>query len=111
MLARENRFHGHRSVARVRGKRVNAVGFTVFSAHNPKREDYRMAVVVSKKVAKSAVTRNRIRRRFYESVRKQKVLSLRPVDAVFVIKDVELAKIDSSELDKRIAQACQKVAN
>lgn len=70
-----------------------------------------MAVVVSKKVAKSAVTRNRIRRRFYESVRKQKVLSLRPVDAVFVIKDVELAKIDSSELDKRIAQACQKVAN
>lgn len=30
---------------------------------------YRVAVVVSKKVSKSAVTRNRIRRRVYESVR------------------------------------------
>lgn len=74
-----------------------------------KRSDYRMAVVVSKKVAKSAVTRNRIRRRLYESVRKQGLLNGQPVDAVFVVQKDSLAEIESKILDSQTKKACQKI--
>lgn len=43
--------------------------FAVRFRPNPKRDGYRAAVVVSKKVSKSAVARNRIRRRLYEAIR------------------------------------------
>ena len=35
---------------------------------NPKRTNFRVAVVVSRKVSKSAVVRNRIRRRIYTAI-------------------------------------------
>lgn len=111
MIARSNRFHGHRSVTRVRGKTIHLPYFKVFYAHNNKRNDFRMAVVVSKKIAKSAVVRNRIRRRLYESVRVQKQLDDQPVDVVFVVQDVKIAKIDAQELSLQVAKACSKIAD
>ncbi len=108
MLAKKNRFHGHRSVSRVRGGRVQLSDFKVFYSKT-KRTDYRMAVVVSKKVAKSAVTRNRIRRRLYESVRKQGTLTGKPVDAVFVVQKDTLATVEASKLDSQVQKACEKI--
>lgn len=64
-----------------------------------------MAVVVSKKVAKSAVTRNRIRRRFYECVRSNHLVDDTPIDLVFVVKQEQLATIDFSELQDAITSA------
>lgn len=108
MIARKHRFHGHKSVTRVRGGRLQSQGFKVFYAKNHKG-DYRMAVIVSKKTAKSAVVRNRIRRRFYESVRKQQLLNGFAVDAVFVVQHDTLATIPAGELDIFIAKACAKI--
>lgn len=68
-----------------------------------------MAVVVSKKVAKSAVVRNRIRRRLYEAVRAQKMLDDMPVDVVFVVQSENLATIDAQELALQVSVACQKI--
>jgi ribonuclease P protein component len=43
--------------------------FAIKAQANPRRDTYRAAVVVSRKVSKSAVARNRMRRRLYASVR------------------------------------------
>ena len=110
MIARKHRFHGHNSVSRVRGSSVRGNVFTVFFAHNKKRQDYRMAVVVSKKVSKSAVVRNRIRRRLYEAVRTAKTLEGQPLDVVFVVHREELATMDAQELFLQVQKACQQMA-
>lgn len=109
MIARKNRFHGHNSVSRVRGSAIRLPLFKVFYAHNSKRSDFRMAVVVSKKTAKSAVVRNRIRRRLYEAVREQRILENEPVDAVFVISDESVATVSATELSMQVAKACSQM--
>ena len=70
-----------------------------------------MAVVVSKKVAKSAVVRNRIRRRVYETVRTQAILSNQPFDVVFVVQNPNIATMPESELSLQIANTTQKIVS
>jgi ribonuclease P protein component len=110
VIARKNRFHGHNSVSRVRGKSVHLPGFKVFYMQN-RRQDYRMAVVVSKKTAKSAVVRNRIRRRLYEAVRTQKELNGQPYDVVFVVQNPNIATMPAQELSLQVAKATQKITD
>ena len=73
MLPYKNRFHGHGSLRYVyaNGNSVRTQKIVVKFTRNPHRTDSRFAVVVSKKVLKSAVGRNRIRRRVYEIIRKE----------------------------------------
>ncbi|MDO4780912.1 MAG: ribonuclease P protein component [Candidatus Saccharibacteria bacterium] len=73
MLQFHHRFHGHGSLRFVyaHGKAVRSSLIVVKSSHNPRRKHSRFAVVVSKKVMKSAVRRNRIRRRVYEIIRQE----------------------------------------
>ena len=98
MIARKNRFHGHGSLRFVykNGKVVRSQLYLIKYCLNPKRSQYRLAVVVSKKVHKSAVVRNRIRRRIYEIVRNLKIST--PLDIVFVIFDEQVACMDAAEL-------------
>ena len=72
MITQANRFHGHGSLRYVykKGKTIRSSFVTVKYTPNPFRRQSRIAVVVSKKVLKSAVGRNRIRRRIYEIIRK-----------------------------------------
>lgn len=70
-------------------------------------EDYRLAVVVSKKVHKSAVKRNRIRRRIFEQVRRLRKEYDRPIQQDIIItafKD-DLADVPAEDL----AEACRKL--
>ena len=71
MLQQCNRFHGHGSLKFVykNGQAVRSSIATIKYVKNPYRNHSRFAVVVSKKVLKSAVRRNRIRRRVYEIIR------------------------------------------
>ena len=70
MISKKNRFHGRGSLDYLyrKGRSVRCEGVTL-RYMDSKRGDYRLAVVVSKKVSKLAVVRNRIRRRVYETVR------------------------------------------
>jgi ribonuclease P protein component len=71
MLSVKLRFHGHGSL-RFLYKNADAVRsryITLKSIRNPRRKNSRFSIVVSKKVHKSAVGRNRIRRRLYEIIR------------------------------------------
>ncbi len=102
MLSRTHRFHGYGSLdytyrhGKVARRPEGLMRFT----QNPKRSTYRIAVVVSKKVHKSAVVRNRIRRRVYESIRRHEVDIPSPYDIVFTIFDINVATMPVTELDK-----------
>lgn len=71
MISSLFRFHGHGSLRYVytRGKTVRSRNATIRFVKNDRREHSRFSVVVGKKVLKSAVKRNRIRRRVYEYIR------------------------------------------
>jgi ribonuclease P protein component len=87
MISTRHRFHGYGSLKYVyrHGHTVRGPLFAIKSVDNPKRKSYRLAVVVSKKVNKSAVARNRIRRRLYEGVREMEGDIGSPVDIVLSV--------------------------
>jgi ribonuclease P protein component len=71
MISQKYRFHGHNSIRHVLtiGQAVHSKFFTIKWVTNEHRHSPRVAVIVSKKIFKSAVKRNRIRRRIYEITR------------------------------------------
>lgn len=60
----------------------------------------RIAVVVSKKVAKSAVKRNRIRRRVYEALRLNLGLIPKKTDYIFIIYSDDILTMPFKELEQ-----------
>ena len=68
----------------------------------------RVAVVVSKKVEKTAVRRNRIRRRVYEAIRKNFELVPKRTDYVLVVYSKEVGKMDFSELEKLLRELVEE---
>jgi ribonuclease P protein component len=104
MLSSPYRFHGHGSLRFVYAKGVvsRSKYFICKTTVNQRRKQPRVAVVVSKKIMKSAVGRNRIRRRLYEAIRHE-VSSLRPnSDIVFIVVSPELIGIESNELSRAV---------
>ncbi len=65
---------------------------------NHRRSHPRLAVVVSKKVSKQAVTRNRIRRRLFELWRPRLANLDSPVDLVLTVCRPELANCPPAKL-------------
>lgn len=110
MIARANRFHGYNSLRQVhsRGSVIRGQFIALKFLHNPKRSKYRAAVVVSRKVHKSAVVRNRIRRRIYETVRNNIADENPPYDLVFVVYSDQVAVLDTAELQKQLCSQLSK---
>jgi ribonuclease P protein component len=104
MIARKNRFHGLGSLRPVykQGKTVRSVLISIRYAENGRRDTYRCAVVVSKKVHKSAVVRNHIRRRIYETIRLRGSDIKRPYDIVVSVFDDKVEKMTPDELSSTI---------
>lgn len=111
MISRAHRFHGYGSLRHVyrTGKTVRGPLCALKYGENPRRQSYRLAVVVSKKVAKSAVLRNRIRRRIYEAVRLLEDRINNPYDLVITVFHEQMAVIDNDEL-RQIIKAQLKQA-
>ncbi len=110
MLSRFYRFHGHGSLNHVyrRGHTVRGSLFAVRYGPNDRRRHFRAAVVVSKKVSKSAVTRNRIRRRLYELLRLHAAEITQPYDIVITVFDGRVATMPAAELSRMLgAQLAQ----
>lgn len=104
MISRKHRFHGHASLKYVyqNGKTIRGPLFALKFAQNPKRDTYRLAVVVSRKVNKSAVARNRIRRRLYEAVRQLEADILRPYDIVMTIFNGSVLEEPAESLARQV---------
>lgn len=105
MIARTHRFHGHGSLRFVyqHGSTVRDSLCALKYLSNPKRHNYRLAVVVSKKTAKSAVVRNRIRRRLFEQFR-QRVPANQNYDMVVTVYSDRLATMPAEELDRIVGK-------
>jgi len=87
MIGKSNRFHGYNSLRFVyrNGQTVRGPLFSINYALNSRRSQYRAAVVISRKVHKSAFVRNRIRRRLYEIIRKLSPQIDQPYDIVVTV--------------------------
>lgn len=62
----------------------------------------RFSVVVSKKVLKSAVGRNRIRRRVYEAIRLELPTFTAHLDCIFVIYNRNILQLPFNELRREL---------
>jgi ribonuclease P protein component len=104
MLSSLHRFHGRSSLRYVyqRGQTARDRLVAVRYALNDRQTSYRVAVVVSRKVSKSAVVRNRIRRRLYEIVRNASSGIQKPYDIVFTVYGEEAASVPAPLLKKII---------
>ena len=109
MLARQYRFHGYNALRFVyqQGKTARSPLCLLRFAPNPRRKQARVAVVVGKKLHKSAVVRNRIRRRFYEAIREAGVGEMSPYDLVFTVVDVRAETISEKDIKNTIVQLLQ----
>ena len=108
MIGRTHRFHGYGSLRGVyqRGKTARSPMLNLrYDARDPKKP-YRVAVVVSRKVNKSAVVRNRIRRRMYEIVRNQDVQP--GTDLVFTVFNDQLAELPAPKLQETVSGLLEK---
>lgn len=106
MIASKNRFHGTNSLNYVyrHGKTLRTKYMAVKYCPNSRRDTFRIAVVVSRKVAKSAPVRNRIRRRIYELLRTQNIADLGNLDIVVTVFDEGVAEISSNDLKNTVEQ-------
>ena len=111
MIASAYRFHGQNGLLYVYRK-----GHTIRTKHcaakfvtNTRRDSYRVGVVISKKSAKAAPVRNRIRRRIYEQVRLYGPKYLTNQDVVITVFDQDLAIAPSEEIQQLVLRILKQI--
>ena len=104
------RFHGHNSLRYVyaNGKALRSQLATVKYVRNTHRTHPRFSIVVSKKVLKSAVGRNRIRRRLYEYIRPLIKEMDDVYDIVVIATSSDIRKMPAAELKEQLDQLFSK---
>jgi ribonuclease P protein component len=110
MLSKKYRFHsrgGVRATFRT-GQTIRTPKISLTHAKNT-RGKTRVAIVISKKVLKSAVGRNRIRRRIYEIIRSELSTLTQPTDLIFTIYSRELKNMDHTELKSTISDLLNQI--
>lgn len=112
MVSVRHRFHGLGSLRGVyqRGQSLRSQFITLKFVRRDPRRPYRVAVVASRKVSKSAVKRNRIRRRIYEAVRHESGLITPGTDLIFTVFDEKVAEIPAAELAKIVRELLDKAS-
>jgi len=104
MIPFKNRFHGHNSLNYVykNGQSARSDMISIRYIKNSNRKESRIAVVVGKKILKSAVGRNRIRRRVYGYAHTLLVNFQDSYDLIFIIHSKELKDIGHKDLAQQI---------
>ncbi len=100
MISQKYRFHGHNSLKYVftNGQMARSKFFAVKWTTNERRHNPRLSVVISKKIFKSAVKRNRVRRRIYEIARPL-LSDSAPIDVVVSVYAAEVLDASRDELN------------
>lgn len=109
MLNKKYRFHSRGGVRYVykNGKTVRKTKMSLVFAPN-ERNFTRISVVVSKKVMKTAIGRNRIRRRIYEALRKNFEYIPKKIDYIFVVFSKDLLTMPFNELEKLLGELVEE---
>lgn len=110
MISTLFRFHGHNSLRYVygNGKAVRSQLFTIKYVTNSHRKQPRFSVVISKKVIKSAVGRNRVRRRLYEYLRINTDKLSSVYDIVIICTSAELRTLPYVDITDQLDQLFDK---
>ncbi len=111
MLKRSHRFHGYGSLRRTysHGQTVRGSLISLRYGSRPAGKPYRVAVVVSRKVHKSAVVRNRIRRRVYEWMRQSETVPL-ATDLIFTVFSDQVATLGAEQLNSLLSELLTKAS-
>lgn len=112
MISKLFRFHSRGGVQFVmkKGQRVRGTHLGLTYLTGTGRKASRVAVVVSKKVAKSAVVRNRIRRRVFEVIRREILPEVKAsADMIFFVSDVKVAEMSHADLAAEICKLASVV--
>ena len=109
MLAKRYRFHSRGGVKYTykNGKTIRIPNMSLVYANNF-RNRQRFAVVISKKVIKSAVGRNRVRRRVYEAIRLNLPEFRDKKDCIFIVYSKNIKDIDFNELTKIVSKLLEQ---
>ncbi len=109
MLSQKYRFHSRGGVrhAYQKGKTIRTPLMSLVYVPNT-RHFQRFSVVISKKVLRSAVGRNRIRRRVYEAIRLELPEFSAEQDCVFVIYNKSVSTMPFRELRRFIHDLLQR---
>lgn len=104
MISREHRFHGYNKLTTVyrKGQTSRSPLASLKYYKNPRQNTYRLAVVVSRKVHKSAVVRNRIRRRIFELYRLEAPHFVDQFDMIVTVFSEQIADMPASDLEKLV---------
>lgn len=110
MLSHKYRFHGHGSLRYVyrNGQTARNRFISVRFSANKHRLHSRIAIVVGKKIVKSAVKRNRIRRRVFEVVRAHWDHLVPNTDMVITVFSAELLTMSAQELEDTVLDALKQ---
>lgn len=105
MLSQKYRFHSRGGVRYVfqKGRAIRSPLFSLVYTPNT-RGFQRFGVVVSKKVLKHAVGRNRIRRRIYEALRLELPNYQKPMDYLFVVYNKSVISMPFTDLRRHIRE-------
>lgn len=106
MLAKNLRFHGHGSLKYLykNAGTYRSRYYSVRAIENRHRTDPRFAIVISKKVHKSAVGRNRIRRRLYEIIRLELPAMTHTLDVAVIVTSGEALAAPYEDLRQSLIQ-------
>lgn len=109
MLSRKYRFHSRGGVRHTyqKGKTIRTPILSLVFAPNTKHHQ-RFSVVVSKKVLKSAVGRNRIRRRVYEALRLELPEFTAHMDCIFVVFNKSISTMPFRDLRRLIHELLER---
>lgn len=111
MIGSRHRFHGHASLrnlyAHSRTIRLSPLLILRYLPTN-RRSGYRAAVIVSRKIHKSAVVRNRIRRRIYAALTHYEAEIRAPYDLVFLVRNETMADLPYAELEALVGNQLEQ---
>lgn len=112
MISVRHRFHGYGGVRAVyrHGKTVRGPLMSLKYMDRGNRKGYRAAVVVSKKVHKSAVSRNRIRRRVYETIRLADPELTARKDIVLTVFSDKVRDLEAAKLRQQVEDLLTKAS-
>lgn len=111
MISRHHRFHGRAGLRKVFQNGSGARGRTMALRYSyaPNRPTSRVAVIVAKKIFKSAVKRNRIRRRIFNIVRHE-LSTLQPgTDMVITVLTPDVLTMPHSELVSELTKLLSRL--
>ena len=113
MIASQYRFHGQNGIKFVyrKGQVIRTKHCAAKYLVNSRNETYRVSVVISKKTAKTAPMRNRIRRRLYEQVRVLAPLYLKNHDVVITVFDQDLAIAPAKEVEQLVKRLLKEIGS